>query len=204
MLGTAELLTLVLGPGGSMPAPLVARRLLSLYPEAGALARQSPENLQQVPGMGPARVARLQAACELGRRLNVPDATQRLRVRGPEDLEALLSRELGGLDREHFLGIYLDARHRVLTVQTVSVGTLNASLVHPREVYRAAVGLQAAALVVAHNHPSGCAQPSGDDLELTRRLARCGSLLGIELLDHLVVGDGDLVSIREYGWPGPP
>ena len=204
VLGTVELLTLVLGPGGGAPAPQVARGLLSRYPEAGALARQSPAILHQVPGMGPARVARLQAACELGRRLAAPDVTPRIRVRGPADLEALLGRELGGLDREHFLGIYLDARHRVLTVQTVSVGTLNASLVHPREVYRTAVGLQAAALVVAHNHPSGCAQPSGDDLELTRRLARCGSLLGIELLDHLVVGDGDLVSIREYGWPGPP
>ena len=90
-----------------------------------------------------------------------------------------------------------------MAVRTVSVGTLNASLVHPREVFRPAVTLQAAALVVAHNHPSGCARPSGDDLELTRRLARCGGLLGIELLDHLIVGDGEVASIREQGWPGP-
>ncbi len=131
-----------------------------------------------------------------------PSAPDRLRVRGPDDLTGLLSRELGGLDREHVLGIYLDARHCVLALRTVSVGTLDASLVHPREVFRPAVALQAAAVVVAHNHPSGCPQPSGDDLELTRRLARCGRLLGIELLDHLVVGDGELVSIREHGWPG--
>jgi DNA repair protein RadC len=86
-------------------------------------------------------------------------------------------------------------------VETVSIGSLNASLVHPREVFKQAVVGSAAALVVAHNHPSGCAQPSGDDLDLTCRLDRCGELLGISLLDHLVVGEQEIVSIREYGWP---
>ena len=167
------------------------------------LARQPVEVLQALPGMGPVRTARLQAACELGRRLLEPAGDLGLKIRAPGDLACLLQRELGGLDREHFIGLYLDARHRVVAVRTVSVGTLNASLVHPREVFRPAVALQAAAVIVAHNHPSGCARPSGDDLELTRRLARCGGLLGIELLDHLIVGDGEMVSIREHGWPGP-
>jgi DNA repair protein RadC len=203
-LATGELLALVLGPGGATPASEMARRLLEWFPEPADLVRQPAAVLQGLPGMGPVRAARLRAACELGYRLSRPERTERLRVRGPDDLAGLLVAELGGLDREHFLGIYLDARHRVLTIETVSIGTLNASLVHPREVYRPAVSLQAAALVVAHNHPSGCAQPSGDDLELTRRLARSGRLLGIELLDHLVVGDGELVSIREHGWPESP
>lgn len=201
-LGTAELLTLVLGPGGRVSAPLVARGLLDLFPQPCMLVRQPAEFLQSLPGMGPARTARLQAACELGRRLQKPARDLGQKVRAPGDLACLLKRELGGLDREHFLGVYLDARHRVMAVRTVSVGTLNASLVHPREVFRPAVALQAAALIVAHNHPSGCARPSGDDLELTRRLARCGGLLGIELLDHLVIGDDEQVSIREHGWPG--
>ncbi|MEZ4388655.1 MAG: DNA repair protein RadC [Candidatus Krumholzibacteriia bacterium] len=198
----ADLVTLVLGPGGAEPARRVARALLERFPDPGSLARMPAEVLQLVPGLGPVRAVRFAAARELGRRLAQPGPPDRLRVRGPDDLAALLRRELGGLDREHVLGIYLDARHRVLAVRTVSIGTLDASLVHPREVFRPAVALQAAAVVVAHNHPSGCPQPSGDDLELTRRLARCGRLLGIELLDHLVVGDDDLVSIREYGWPG--
>lgn len=201
-LGTVELLTLVLGPGGPLSAPLVARGLLERFPQPGLLARQPAEVLLGMPGMGPGRAARLQAACELGRRVQGPAGGAGQRIRAPDDLAGLLLKELGGLDREHFLGVYLDARHRILAVRTVSVGTLNASLVHPREVYRPAVALQAAALIVAHNHPSGCASPSGDDLELTRRLARCGGLLGIELLDHLVVGDGVVVSIREQGWPG--
>jgi DNA repair protein RadC len=203
-LATGELLAIVLGPGGGVAAREVARGLLERYPEPADLARQPAPILQGIAGMGRARAARLRAACELGFRLAGGAAAAGIRVRGPEDLASLLRRDLGGLDREHFLGIYLDARHRILAVETVSVGTLNASLVHPREVFRPAVGWQAAAVVVAHNHPSGCARPSGEDLELTRRLSRCGSLLGIELLDHLVVGDDDLVSIREYGWPDPP
>ncbi len=89
-------------------------------------------------------------------------------------------------------------------METVSIGSLNASLVHPREVFKPAVALSAAAVIVAHNHPSGNARPSGDDLELTARLDRCGELLGVALLDHLVVGDTEVTSIREYGWPTGP
>ena len=125
-------------------------------------------------------------------------------VRRPEDLHALLHEEFRGLDRERFLGLYLDTRHRLAAVETVSVGSLNASLVHPREVFKPAVAMSAAAVIVAHNHPSGDAGPSGDDLDLTARLDRCGDLLGIALLDHLVVGSSDIISIREYGWPTPP
>ena len=107
-------------------------------------------------------------------------------VRRPEDLHPLLRAELRGLDRERFVALYLETRHRLLDLATVSIGSLNASLVHPREVFKQAVLGSAAALVVAHNHPSGCAVPSGDDLDLTCRLDRCGELLGISLLDHLV------------------
>lgn len=201
-LGLADLVAIVLGPGGRNPARHVAWSLLDRYPDARELARLPVDTLRSLPGIGLTRATRFAAARELGRRLERAPATELPLVRGPGDLEPLLRRELGGLDREHVLGLYLDARHRLLAVRTISIGTLDASLVHPREVFRPAVGLQAAAVVVAHNHPSGCAQPSGDDLELTRRLARCGRLLGIELLDHVVVGDAGLVSIREYGWPG--
>ena len=95
----------------------------------------------------------------------------------------------------------MDTRNRVINQTTLYVGSLNASLVHPREVFKPAVGLGAAAVIVAHNHPSGCARPSGDDLELTQRLIRCGELLGIELLDHVIVGRGEFLSLREDGWP---
>lgn len=200
-LAVGELLTLVLGPGGPVPAAVLAQQLLHRFHDLRGIARGGADVLGAVPGLGSGRATRLLAALELGRRAGEDTAAPRPLVRGPADVADLLAAELRGRDREHFLGLYLDARHRLAALRTISVGTLDASLVHPREVFLPAVGLQAAAVIVAHNHPSGCARPSGDDLELTRRLARCGGLLGIELLDHLVVGEAEIVSIREYGWP---
>lgn len=194
------LLTRVLGPGRPAAADL-ARGLLRMWGEPAGMAGQHPAVLARVQGLGPARLERLLASLELGRRAMAPGPQQALTVRRPEDLHALLLREFAGLDRERFLALYLDTRHRVVALETVSIGSLNASLVHPREVFRAAVAMGAAAVIVAHNHPSGCPRPSGDDLDLTARLDRCGELLGIALLDHLVVGGGEVTSIREYGWP---
>jgi DNA repair protein RadC len=199
----AELLAWVLAPGRAGPAARDgARRLLGLRPLA-ELASMPAASLAARPGLGPARARRLLAALELGRRATRTAPVTGLLVRRPEDLAGLLRDEFRGLDRERFLALYLDARHRVRALETVSTGSLNASLVHPREVFKPAIALSAAAVIVAHNHPSGDPRPSGDDLELTGRLDRCGELLGIALLDHLVVGDADITSIREYGWPAP-
>ncbi len=201
-LSAAELVALVLGPGGPAPAALMAERLLAEAGSLSALAARPAAGLRGVPGLGLRRAVRLAAACELGARLRAPARTLGLAVRGPRDLVPLLEEEFRGCDREHFLAVLLDTRHRVLAVETVSVGCLDASLVHPRELFKGAVALGGAAVIAAHNHPSGCAAPSGDDLGLTRRLARCGRLLGIELLDHIIVGRGEYTSLREHGWPG--
>ncbi|MCP4572492.1 MAG: DNA repair protein RadC [bacterium] len=200
LLTDLEVLALVLGPGRPTAVD-VARDLLGRWGSVARLASQHPVALARSRGVGLARARRLSAALELGRRACGPGARRGLAVRRPEDLHPLLRRELRGLDRERFLALYLDTRHRVLAVETVSIGSLNASLVHPREVFQPAVAMAAAALVVAHNHPSGCPCPSADDLDLTARLDGCGELMGIALLDHLVVGDDEIVSIREYGWP---
>lgn len=199
-LGDHELLALLLD-GGRRPGNELAAELLARYRDCDRLARARPAALAAIRGLGPARAVRLLAALELGRRTGPGRSGDRLAVRRPEDLHDLLRAEFRGLDRERFVALYLDTRHRLLDRETVSIGSLNASLVHPREVFKSAVLISAAALVVAHNHPSGCARPSGDDLELTARLDRCGELLGISLLDHLVVGEREIVSIREYGWP---
>ena len=199
-----ELLGCVLGAGGAVSAGVVAERLLAGYGGLAGLATATPVALSRGYGMGPARCERLLAALELGLRACEPVARRGLIVRRPEDLHALLRAEFRGLDRERFLALYLDSRHRVQAIETVSIGSLNASLVHPREVFKPAVAISAAAVIVAHNHPSGNARPSGDDLDLTARLDRCGELLGVALLDHLVVGDTEVTSIREYGWPTGP
>jgi DNA repair protein RadC len=199
-----ELISCVLGPGGRIPAAHTAQRLLEAYSGLPALAAERPACLARGFGLGPVRTTRLLAAFELGFRAGGPSPRAGLTVRSPVDVHPLLREEFRGLDRERFLALYLDTRHRIVAAETVSIGSLNASLVHPREVFKPAVAMSAAAVIVAHNHPSGDPSPSGDDLDLTARLDHCGDLLGIAILDHLVVGDGEIISIREYGWPESP
>lgn len=201
VLSDEELLAVILGPGGATSPVGVAGKICRLWPNLSRLSVIPAIVLARQAGISNARARRLLAAIELGWRAKSPEPTEGLVVQRPEDLHSLLRREFQGLDRERFLALYLDTRHRLRGVETVSIGTLNASLVHPREVFKNAVGMSAAAVIVAHNHPSGCSQPSRDDLELTARLDRCGEVLGISLLDHLVAGDAEILSIREYGWP---
>lgn len=201
-LSPGEILALVIGAGGIAPPAVTAERLLSRYGSLVALADLGPDLLCRETGVGPARATRLAAAFELGARALDRTGQDGARVKTPADALPLLEAEFRGCDREHFLSLHLDARHRVTRVETVSVGCLDASIVHPREVFKTAVSRGAAAVIVAHNHPSGCAEPSRDDLALTARLSDCGRLLGIELLDHIIVGRGEFTSIREYGWPG--
>ena len=119
-------------------------------------------------------------------------------IRGPADVRLLLQ-DAATFDREVFYCLHLDTRHRLVSLEDVSKGSLNASIVHPREVYKAAILSSAHAILVAHNHPSGDPRPSGDDIEITQRLRRCGDLLGISLLDHVVIGAQGYYSMRESG-----
>ena len=121
------------------------------------------------------------------------------RIDGPADIHRVLSPLLEDADREHFFAILLSTKNHVLAVELVSVGSLSASIVHPREVFKPAIVRSAAAVVVAHNHPSGIPDPSPEDLEFTRRLVRCGELLGIRVLDHVIVANGDFLSLKEGG-----
>ena len=121
------------------------------------------------------------------------------KVNSPRDVYALVAPLVRDADREHFYGVYLNARNQVLAVELISVGSLNASIVHPREVFGPAVEKRAANLIVAHNHPSGETDPSEEDLQLTRRLSQAGEVLGIALLDHLIVANGSWTSLKEEG-----
>jgi DNA repair protein RadC len=150
-------------------------------------------------GATPAAAMRVEACLELGRRLAYGRPLGRRRVDGPADVARLVGPGLRDADREHFVVVLLTTKNQVIDVITVSIGSLSASIVHPREVLKPAIQASAAALVVAHNHPTGVPTPSPEDLQFTRRLARCCDLVGIRLLDHVIVGDGNYESLRETG-----
>lgn len=197
-LSEAELLACVLGTGvQGQDALALSESLLCRHPE-GALGRLPVRELAVERGMGESRAARLAAALELGRRWAEPSPTAPEPVDSPRRALRELG-ELGTLKKEHFVALYLDACHRPLHRETVSVGTLTASLVHPREVFAPALERPAAALIVAHNHPSGDPQPSREDRETTRRLCEAGRILGLPVLDHLIVAARGYFSFRERG-----
>lgn len=164
------------------------------------LWRVSGDELVSVYGVGPATAARVLACVEISRRASSRPPCQRPTISTPEDVVAECGPQLRGLDREHFWTLALNTKNRLLRIVEVSVGSLNASIVHPRELFKEAVRLSAASIVVVHNHPSGDPTPSGADIQLTRRIVKAGDVLGIDVLDHVVIGDGgEHASLRDLG-----
>lgn len=197
-LANRELLALLLGTGDRRASALdVADRLLV----AGlrGLGGRSVAGLEAEGGVGIAKATRVLAAIELGARLASEGAPDAPLFRRAEDIARYLLPRYAARPVETFGILVLDVRHRLKKETVISVGCLTASLVHPREVFQEAVVSRAAALVLFHNHPSGDPEPSAEDLALTRRLASSGTLLGIEILDHLVLGAGRFVSFKERG-----
>ena len=199
-LSDVELVALLLRTGcAGHDAVASARLLLDRSQGLQGLARFTRQEPRDVPGLGPAKCASLAAAVELGRRLQGRRLRAGERIRGPAEIHLHFHPRLRDCERERFLAILLDSRHRVLREVTISQGTLTASLVHPREVFRAAVRESAAALVLVHNHPSGDPAPSGEDREVTRRLCDAGRIVGIRVLDHVVIAERGYFSFCEAG-----
>lgn len=178
----------------------VGRGVLERHPLPDGLWRLSAEDLFRYQGVGPAGAARLLSSLELSRRASLRGNQARPTVSGPEDVVKLCGPQLRGSDREHFWALALNTKNQLIRIIEVSVGSLNASIVHPRELFKDAVRLSAASVVVVHNHPSGDPTPSGADIQLTKRLVKAGDVLGIEVLDHVVIGDcGQHSSLRDLG-----
>ena len=199
-LSDAEVLALVLRTRGRRRASLEwAQSMLDRAGDLEALADTPFSVLASLPGLGPATAASLLAAAELGDRLKRFRLRPGDRIGHPEDIREHFDQRLRGTRREHFMILLLDSRHRVMRESQVSQGTLTASLVHPREVFRLAVRSAAAAVVLVHNHPSGDPTPSSEDLEVTQRLVDAGELLGIRVVDHVVVAEAHYYSFRQAG-----
>jgi len=192
-LSDAELLALVLGSGVAGRSASRTGRLLARH-HPSELASWPLARWLAVAGVGPARACALVAAFELGRRAHERPAC-RAPIRGPEDVLAHV-RDLPRARREHFVVLLLNARHELERRETVSIGSLNASIVHPREVFLPAILHSAASVVLVHNHPSGDPEPSEEDLNITRRLIEVGELVGIGVLDHVIVASRGTVSFR--------
>jgi DNA repair protein RadC len=194
-LSDADLVALVFGSGSGGEGVLEVAARVTRSVHLRRLHQTAVEDLLAIKGMGPARAAQLLAAAEIGRRL-WPDADPIPLVRGPETIFELTA-DIRRSNREHFVGFYLNSRNQVLRREIISIGSLNASIVHPREVFIPALAVSAASLILAHNHPSGDPSPSEEDLAITRRITESGRLLGVELLDHVVVARDAYTSFKE-------
>lgn len=197
-LTAAELLAILLRTG--LPgenAVQMGQRLLQKYGGIGGIHRASYEEFVEERGMGPAKAGQVKAAIELGRRLNSLSPEERPVIHSPADAAELVRYEMSGFEQEHLRVIYLNTRNAVLGMEDLYRGSINSAQIRVGEVFKGAIRRNAAAIIVCHNHPSGDSSPSPDDVAITRVLAEAGKLLDIELLDHLIVGRGNFVSLKE-------
>jgi DNA repair protein RadC len=207
-LTSAELIALLWGSGArGISVVDLAQDALARYDGLTGLARATDVELEAIPGIGVAKAAQLVSAFELGRRLLADWPVARWTIRGPHDVADRLILQMGRLEREELRVVMLDTKNHVLRVVTVYQGNVSSSLVRVGELFRDAVRLNAAGVILVHNHPSGDPTPSPDDLHLTAEALAAGRLLDIQLLDHLVIGHDAYVSLRDRGVafdrPGP-
>jgi DNA repair protein RadC len=199
-LADAELLALQLGSGRRGRSAIdVAREVLATYGSLAEVSRREAAELASVKGVGRAKAARLAAAFELTRRLRARSPGSRLLLSSPAEVYAAFAPLMEDLKREVFRVALLDAQNRLLRDRVISEGTLSASLVHPREVFKPAILESAASVILLHNHPSGDPTPSPEDIRLTRQLVECARLLDLRIHDHVVIGHGRFVSLAERG-----
>lgn len=200
-LSAQEILALILGRGIAGESVMVtAQRLLSQFGSLKGIAEASVEELAQVRGIGVAKASQLKAAFELAHRAE-GDTTggDRPLVKTPEDVAGLVQSRLKEKKKEYFLALLLDTRNRLIRVAEISIGSLDSSIVHPREVFKEAIAASAAAVIFVHNHPSGDTTVSEDDIKLTKRLVEAGEIMGIEVLDHIIIGGKAYLSLKREG-----
>ncbi len=199
-LSNTELLCLILGTGSKKYNVIELSKRLLQENNIKDLSMRGVNFLKSHFGIGKAKACQIIACFELGRRLSVFQEKQKNRINNAQDIANLLFAEMSYLKKEHFKGVFLDSRKRIIKEKTIFIGTLNASIVHPRDIFRAALEESAAAIILVHNHPSGDPCPSEEDIQITNDLRKAGRLLGIEVLDHIIIGNRNFFSLRENNY----
>jgi DNA repair protein RadC len=199
-LSNQELLAIVLRTGTKNESVLqISNQLLSKFDGLRLLMNASIEEISNIKGIGEAKAAQLIASFELGKRINRLQYDGRFNIKGPEDCAKFMMDEMRFLEQEHFICLYLNTKNQIIARETIFKGSLNASIVHPREVFKEALRRSACSIICLHNHPSGDPTPSREDIEVTKRLVECGKIIGIEILDHIIIGEHKYVSLKEKG-----
>jgi DNA repair protein RadC len=200
-LSAQEILALILGRGIAGESVMVtAQRLLSQFGGLKGIAGASLEQLAQIRGIGIAKASQIRAAVELANRVEgYSEPGGKMQVKTPEDVASLVQGRLKDKKKEYFLAILLDTRNQLIKAAEISVGSLDSSIVHPREVFKEAISASAAAVIFVHNHPSGDTEASEDDIQLTKRLAQAGEIVGIDVLDHVIIGGKSYISLKREG-----
>ena len=198
-LSNEELLAIIIRTGNKEDTAIdLARRLLSKDKRGLVALRDTTlQELMETKGIGKCKAAQILAAIEIGKRINYLDALSKIKINEPSTIANLYMDEMRYLQKEHFRVVLLDTKNQIIVTEEISIGTLNASIVHPRDVFRAAIKRNANSIILIHNHPSGDPTPSNEDINITKRLLEAGNLIGIKVLDHIIIGDNKYISFRE-------
>ncbi|MGS0971918.1 MAG: RadC family protein [Candidatus Izemoplasmataceae bacterium] len=197
---TYELIAIILRTGSREDSVLeLSKKILYQAKSLKALSVLEIEDLTKVKGIGPSKAIQLLAAFELGRRMHSENYQKRLKVHNPESIFLYLKDKLELKTQENLIGLFLNTKGELIKKETIFVGSLNTSVIHPREIFKEAVKVSAASIVIAHNHPSGDPSPSSQDIEITKRLHQNGLMMDIEVLDHIIVGQNKYFSFKEHG-----
>lgn len=200
ILSNAELLAILLRTGTKDESAIsLAHRILIQEQGLRYLVDSDADQLSSINGIGPAKAAQIKAAIELGKRLATFELGVDRPVKCPQDVSDLLMEDMRYLKKEHMKLLLLNIKCNLISVEEISIGSLNASIVHPREVFNPAIRKSSASIIMVHNHPSGDPSPSSEDTAITARIAEAGRLIGIELVDHIIIGDGRYISMKEKG-----
>jgi DNA repair protein RadC len=200
VLSAQELLALVIGRGIPKKSVMsIAQELLAKFGNIKAISQATIGELSQIKGIGLAKAAQIKACFELGKREELDPEVENFNIKDPEGVVKAIRASIKDKAKEHFKLILLNPRNKIIGISTISIGTLNASLVHPREVFKDAIVHSAASVVLAHNHPSDDPEPSEDDLTITKRLIEAGKILGVEVIDHIIIAKNGFLSFKEKG-----